>query len=67
MSDFSLGLDGLEAAINRLDELEEDVETLATYTVGTGVEYSVTPMPSLNRTNSGKRYATPKGTSVVSC
>lgn len=41
MSDWSLGLDGLEAAISRLEELESDVETLSAYTVGTGVEYSV--------------------------
>lgn len=41
MIDFSLDLDGLEAAINRLDELEDDVQTLTTYTVGSGVEYSV--------------------------
>jgi len=39
--DLDLNLDGLEAAINRLDELEDDVETLTTYTVGTAVEYSV--------------------------
>lgn len=38
---LELNLDGLEAAINRLDELEDDVETLTTYTVGTAVEYSV--------------------------
>jgi len=42
MIDLDLNLDGLEAAINRLDELEDDVETLTTYTVGTAVEYSVT-------------------------
>ena len=41
MIDLELTLDGLEAAINRLDELEDDVETLATYTVGSGVSYSV--------------------------
>jgi len=39
--DLSLELQGLEAAINRLEELERDVETLSTYTVGTGVEYSL--------------------------
>jgi hypothetical protein len=39
--DLDLNLDGLEAAINRLDELEDDVETLTTYTVGTAVEYSL--------------------------
>jgi len=39
--DLDLNLDGLEAAINRLDELEDDVETLTTYTVGTAVEYAV--------------------------
>lgn len=38
---IDLNLDGLEAAINRLDELEDDVETLTTYTVGTAVEYSL--------------------------
>jgi hypothetical protein len=39
--DLDLNLDGLEAAINRLNELEDDVETLATYTIGTGVSYAV--------------------------
>jgi hypothetical protein len=39
--DLDLNLNGLEAAINRLDELEDDVETLTTYTVGTAVEYSL--------------------------
>lgn len=39
--DLSLNLDGLEAAINRLDELEDDVETVGSYTVGTGVSYSI--------------------------
>jgi len=38
---LDLNLDGLEAAINRLDELEDSVETLTTYTVGTAVEYSL--------------------------
>jgi hypothetical protein len=38
---LGLELQGLEAAINRLEELERDVETLSTYTVGTGVEYAV--------------------------
>jgi len=38
---LDLNLDGLEAAINRLDELEDDVETLTTYTVGTAVEYAL--------------------------
>ena len=39
--ELSLGLDGFEAAINELDQLEEDVSTIGTYTIGTGVEYSV--------------------------
>lgn len=39
--DLSLELQGLEEALARLEELEGDVETLATYTVGTGVEYAV--------------------------
>jgi hypothetical protein len=38
---IDLNLDGLEAAINRLEQLEDDVETLTTYTVGTAVEYSL--------------------------
>jgi hypothetical protein len=39
--DLTLELQGLEQALARLEELEEDVETLSTYTVGTGVEYAV--------------------------
>jgi len=39
---IDLGLDGVEAAIEALDDLEDDVETITTYTVGTAVEYSVT-------------------------
>jgi hypothetical protein len=38
---IDLGLDGIEAAIEELDDLEDDVETLTTYTVGTAVEYSL--------------------------
>jgi hypothetical protein len=56
MTDFDLGLDGLEAAIEELEQLEQDVETTRSYTVGTAVNYSVTPMPSQNKANSGKRY-----------
>lgn len=41
MADFGLELEGLEAAINRLEQLEEDAETLSSFTVGTGVFYSV--------------------------
>jgi len=41
MAEFSLELDGLDGAINALRELERDVETLTTFTVGTGVSYSV--------------------------
>jgi hypothetical protein len=41
MAEFSLELDGLDGAINALRELENDVETLTTFTVGTGVSYSV--------------------------
>jgi hypothetical protein len=41
MSDFSLGLDGLEARIEELEDLADDVQTVATYTLGTGVEYAV--------------------------
>jgi len=41
MADFSLTLDGLEDALRELEALEDDVETLATFTVGTGVQYSV--------------------------
>jgi len=41
MADFSLNLDGLEEALRELEALEDDVETLATFTVGTGVSYSV--------------------------
>jgi hypothetical protein len=41
MADFGLELDGLEAAINRLERLEDDAETLSSFTVGTGVFYSV--------------------------
>jgi hypothetical protein len=41
MSDFSLGLDGLEARIEELEDLADDVQTVTTYTVGSGVEYAV--------------------------
>jgi len=59
MADFSLDLEGLEQALEEIDEIIDDVDSDATFTVGTGVEYSVPPMPSLNRTNSGKRYVAP--------
>lgn len=38
---IDLGLDGVEAAIEALDDLEDDVETITTYTVGTAVEYAL--------------------------
>jgi len=41
MANFNLNLDGLDEALRELEALENDVETLATFTVGTGVEYSV--------------------------
>jgi hypothetical protein len=41
MSDFDLGLDGLDAAIEELEELEADVSTTRSYTVGTAVNYSI--------------------------
>jgi len=41
MADFSLNLDGLDEALRELEGLEGDVSTLATFTVGTGVSYSV--------------------------
>jgi len=41
MADFSLTLDGLDEALRALEDLEDDVSTLATFTVGTGVSYSV--------------------------
>jgi Bacteriophage protein of unknown function (DUF646). len=41
MTDFDLGLDGLEAAIDELEELERDISTSETHTVGTAINYSV--------------------------
>ena len=41
MSDFSVALDGLAARIEELEDLADDVQTVTTYTLGTGVEYSV--------------------------
>jgi hypothetical protein len=40
MTDFDLGLDGFEEAINELDDLEDDAVTTETYTVGTAVFYA---------------------------
>ena len=59
MSDWELELDGLRNVVQSLTDLEAAVETDRTFTVGSGVEYSVLSMPSLNRTNSGKRYTVP--------
>jgi hypothetical protein len=41
MAEFSLDLDGLDETLRELEDLEDDVETLAEFTVGTGVSYSV--------------------------
>jgi hypothetical protein len=41
MSDFGVALEGLEARIEELEDLADDVQTVTTYTLGTGVEYSV--------------------------
>jgi len=40
MAEFSLDLEGFEAAQQALNELERDVETVGTFTVGTGVFYA---------------------------
>jgi len=40
MAEFSIDLDGLDAARRELDDLENDVETLGGFTVGTGVFYA---------------------------
>ena len=41
MGDFDLALNGVRAAIDRLEEVEDDIETVGSFIVGTGVEYSV--------------------------
>ncbi len=41
MIELSLNFDGAEAVLSRLEELEDDLEKLPTFTVGTGVFYSV--------------------------
>jgi len=41
MTDFSLGLDGIEQAIDEIDDTIDDLESDQRYVVGTGVEYAI--------------------------
>jgi hypothetical protein len=41
MTDFSLDLNGIEQAIDEIDETIEELQTAQRYVVGTGVEYAI--------------------------